>query len=376
MSTRFETAAQAMERAIELARRGEGRVEPNPMVGAVIVSDQGELLGEGWHQRFGAAHAEVAALEQAGERARGGTLYVTLEPCCHFGKTPPCVEAILRAGIRRVVVALQDPFPQVAGQGLARLREAGLDVDVGMLEQEGRRLAAPFLMLTEQGRPWVHAKWAMTLDGKLASHTGHSQWISNPASRQVGHALRGRMDAIIVGIGTALADDPLLTARPPGARRAARIVVDSVARLPSASRLVKTSRESPLLVAVSAGADAARVERLRNHGVEVVPFPEDSDHNTGGSRVSLTGLLSELGRRRMTNVLVEGGGRLLGSLFDRQLVDEVHVFLAPKLVGGEQAPSPVGGIGLPEIPLHASLVNPRITLLDGDVSVQGFVRRN
>src|SRR5262249_11759950 len=205
-----------MTRALELAARGRGAVEPNPLVGAVVVRD-GTIVGEGWHEKFGQAHAEVNALNRAGEKARGATLYVTLEPCCHFGKTPPCTEAVIRSGVRRVVVAMLDPFPQVAGQGASRLREAGIAVEVGVGEAgdfAARRLNAPYLKRLRTGRPWVHAKWAMTLDGKIATRTGQSKWITGEAARARVHELRGRMDAIIVGRGTLVADDPLLTARP------------------------------------------------------------------------------------------------------------------------------------------------------------------
>src|SRR4051794_5088755 len=206
-----------MRRALDLAERGRGFVEPNPVVGAVVVRD-GSLVGEGWHERYGEAHAEVNALSAAGEAARGATLYVTLEPCCHHGKTPPCTDTVLRAGVRRVVAAMLDPFPRVAGGGFAVLLAAGVDVAVGVCEAEARRLNAPYLTLLTHGRPHVHAKWAMTLDGKIATRTGQSQWISNEASRRRVHELRGRMDAVVVGIGTVLADDPMLTARPPGPR--------------------------------------------------------------------------------------------------------------------------------------------------------------
>src|SRR5438067_6355121 len=212
-----------MLRALELAQRGQGYVEPNPMVGSVIVAS-GEVVGEGWHQRFGGPHAEVEALVKAGERAVGTTMYVSLEPCCHHGKTPPCTEAVLAAGIRRVVAAMRDPFPQVAGKGAEQLRAANIVVEFGVGEGAARRLNAPYLKLLATGQPYVHLKWAMTLDGKIATRTGHSKWISGPASRQHAHALRGRMDAIVVGIGTALADDPLLTVRPPGPRTPTRVI--------------------------------------------------------------------------------------------------------------------------------------------------------
>src|SRR5437899_3135810 len=220
-----------MQRALELAERGRGYVEPNPLVGAVIVRG-GEAVGEGWHQRFGEAHAEINALAAAGAAARGASLYITLEPCCHHGKTPPCTDAVLRAGIARVVAAMADPFPQVAGKGAELLRQAGVGVEMGLCEEEARRLNAPYLKLLSRGRPYVHAKWAMSLDGKIATRTGDSKWISNEASRRRVHEPRGRMDAIIAGIGTVLADDPLLTARPPGPRTPARIILDSRGRLP------------------------------------------------------------------------------------------------------------------------------------------------
>ncbi len=331
-----------MHRALELARRGEGRVEPNPMVGCVVVR-QGQIVGEGWHERYGGPHAEVNALAAAGEQARGATLYVTLEPCCHHGKTPPCTEAVLRAGVRRVVAALADPFPLVAGGGLAQLRQAGVEVEVGLLHDEARDLIAPFRKRVEKGRPWIIGKWAMSLDGKIATHTGDSRWISSPDSRAIAHQLRGRVDAILVGRRTAERDDPLLTARPPGARSATRIVVDSGALLAVSSQLVQTARDVPVLVAVSERAPRDACERLEQAGVEVLRCAGA----THGERLAL--LLDELGRRAMTNVLVEGGGALLGSLHELGELDEVHVFLAPKLIGGAHAPTPVAGRGAARI---------------------------
>jgi diaminohydroxyphosphoribosylaminopyrimidine deaminase / 5-amino-6-(5-phosphoribosylamino)uracil reductase len=213
-----ELDALHMARALELARRGEGSVEPNPMVGCVIADDD-EVIGEGWHRRFGFAHAEVEALSAAGSRARGATAYVTLEPCCHFGKTPPCTQALIAAGIRRVVAALADPFPQISGRGFSELTAAGIEVEIGLMESEARRLHAPYLKRVTTGRPWVIAKWAMTLDGKLSTRSGDSRWISGFESREIAHQLRGRVDAILIGRGTAVADDPLLTSRPPARAR-------------------------------------------------------------------------------------------------------------------------------------------------------------
>ena len=229
-----------MRRALDLAERGRGAVEPNPLVGAVLVRG-GQAVGEGWHRRYGQAHAEVNALAAAGGDARGATLYVTLEPCCHHGKTPPCTEAIVRAGVTRVVAAMSDPFPEVAGKGADQLRQAGVPVEFGVGEAAARRLNAPYLTLLATRQPYVHAKWAMTLDGKIATRSGDSKWISNEASRRPSHALRGRMDAVIVGVGTALADDPNLTARPPGPRTAVRVILDSTCRLKVNSMLARTA---------------------------------------------------------------------------------------------------------------------------------------
>jgi diaminohydroxyphosphoribosylaminopyrimidine deaminase/5-amino-6-(5-phosphoribosylamino)uracil reductase len=331
-----------MRRALELAERGRGAVEPNPLVGAVVVRD-GVIVGEGWHTKFGAAHAEVHALSQAGEQAHGATMFVTLEPCCHHGKTPPCTDAIVRAGITHVNAALADPFPKVAGQGAKTLRDVGITVDFGLCEGDARRQNAPYLKLLATGRPYVHAKWAMSLDGKIATRTGASKWISGEAARAVAHSLRGRMDGIVVGIGTALADDPRLTARPPGPRTATRVVLDRQARLPATSRLVTTARETPTLVATTCG-DTTRLGALVQHGCEVLVLTPDAE-----GRPSVTELLDELGRRRWTNLLVEGGADVLGAFADAGAIDEAHVFLAPIVVGGRDARTPLRGHGIAEL---------------------------
>ncbi len=358
---------QWMERALALAERGRGFVEPNPLVGAVVVRD-GRPAGAGWHQRYGEAHAEVHALAAAGEAARGATLYVTLEPCCHHGKTPPCTDAVLRAGVRRVVAAMADPFPQVAGRGAALLRAGGVEVELGLAEAEARRLNAPYLKLLATGRPYVHAKWAMTLDGKIATRTGDSRWISNEASRRRVHGLRGRMDAIVVGIGTVLADDPRLTARPPGPRTAARVVLDSHGRLPVNSMLATTARETPVLVVTAAGLPGERADALRTLGCEWLGLPAPR------GRPEVTALLDELGRRRMTNILVEGGSEVLGSFLDAGAIDEVHVFVAPWLVGGSAARSPVGGLGVEKMAAAWALSEWRVEEVEGDVLLHGRMR--
>lgn len=353
-----------MRRALELAVQGQGLVEPNPMVGCVVAQGA-EIIGEGWHRRFGGDHAEIEALRLAGSRAQGATLYVTLEPCCHFGKTPPCTRAVLAAGIRRVVAAMRDPFPQVAGGGLAELAAGGVEVHTGVLEHEARHLNAPYLKLLSTGRPWIVAKWAMTLDGKIATPTGDSRWISGPLARRVVHALRGRMDAIVVGRGTAEADDPQLTARPSGARTAVRVVVDTRASLRSESQLASTAREVPVLIAAGPESRESDRTRLRGCGCEVLVFEGPTPMGR------LEALFDELGRRRMTNVLVEGGGRLLGGLLDGRLIDEVHVFIAPKLLGGSDAPSPVAGRGIEAMSAALFVTESEVERVGDDIYLRG-----
>lgn len=366
----FATDADAMRHALALAERGVGRVEPNPPVGAVIVDAERRLLGEGWHQQFGGPHAEVFALQQAGETALGATLFCTLEPCCHFGKTPPCTQAVIRAGIQRVLIPVKDPAPHVAGGGIRELEAAGIQVEVGLLADEAARLLAPFFKLTTTGRPWMHAKWAMTFDGKIASQTAQSKWISGEASRAIVHQLRGRMDAIVVGIGTVLADDPLLTARPPGPRTAARIVLDHRARLPLDSQLVTSVREAPVLCVVADDAPLDRTSALMSQGVEVLKLSPPRD-----DRAMWRHLLDELGRRRLTHVLIEGGGEVLGSAFASSLIDEWHVFVAPKVLGGVGATSPIGGEGHNQVSPMPDLVDFTWQVVGDDVYLHGRTRR-
>jgi diaminohydroxyphosphoribosylaminopyrimidine deaminase/5-amino-6-(5-phosphoribosylamino)uracil reductase len=356
-----------MGKALELAAQGRGSVEPNPMVGAVVVRD-GRMVGAGYHARFGGPHAEVVALDAAGDRARGATLYVTLEPCCHHGKTPPCTEAVQRAGVARVVAAHRDPFPKVDGGGLRRLQAAGLDVTVGPAAEDAVALNGPFLKRVFTGRPYVVAKWAMTLDGKTAVGGGDSRWISSSASRSLVHETRGRMDAIVVGIGTALADDPSLTARPSGPRTPLRVILDAGARLPLASNLVRTARETPTLVAVTALAPVDRRGALEDRGCEVVAFE-------GASRVPIVGLLDLLGRRGATNVLVEGGGLVLGAFLDAEEVDEVDAYIAPILEGGDHPRTPARGAGRSLMKDALRLDRVVHSSVDGDFRVRGVAPR-
>jgi diaminohydroxyphosphoribosylaminopyrimidine deaminase/5-amino-6-(5-phosphoribosylamino)uracil reductase len=358
-----------MRRALELAARGQGFVEPNPMVGCVIVQGD-QVVGEGWHERFGGPHAEIKAIRAAGEQASGATMYVTLEPCCHHGKTPPCGRAVIEAGLKRVVIAQRDPHAKVDGGGLKELREASLNVELGTLEQEAKRLTAPYLKLIEKGQPWVIAKWAMSLDGKIATNRGDSKWISNEQSRAIVHQLRGRVDAVVVGRGTVEADDPLLTARPPGARTAIRVVLDSNASISLDSQLVQTAREVPLLISAGSDAPAEKVSRLNELGCEVI------QHSSKNEFFQLGHILSELGNRQLTNILVEGGATLLGTFVFARHVDEVHVFIAPRIIGGEHAPSAVKGVGFERIMDSLQLEDPQVDQLGGDIYVHGRVSRD
>ncbi len=361
---------QWMQRALKLAALGQGFVEPNPMVGCVIVKE-GCLVSEGYHRRYGGDHAEVDAIRRAedAESLVGSTAYVTLEPCCHFGKTPPCVDALIQAKVARVVAAMTDPFAQVQGQGFARLQSAGIEVQVGVCESESRSLNAAYIKRLQLGRPWVIAKWAMSLDGKIATSTGDSQWISGQASRGEVHRLRGIMDAIIVGGGTALIDDPTLTARPAGPRQATRIVVLGN-RLPKPdSKLFQTIKDAPvLLVRSQAQMDsnpqqASQVEQLQQLGAKWLVLPVQSP------RELIENLLDALGQQRLTNVLVEGGGSLLDSFFQADEVDELRVFVAPKVIGGSAALSPVEGTGFSKLSASPQFHTVQTTRWDDDFCI-------
>jgi len=356
-----------MRHALALAQQGRGAVEPNPMVGAVIVRGH-KIVSEGWHQRYGGPHAEAHALQQADREAEGATLYVTLEPCCHQGKTPPCTEAILRAGIQRVVAAGPDPYPPVNGSGLERLRQSGIDVAVGLLRDEAEELNAPYFKLLRTGLPYVIAKWAMTLDGRIATANFDSKWISGQASRALAHELRGRVDAIVVGIGTVLADDPLLTARPPGRRQALRVVLDSQLRLPLNSQLMRTIESFPVLVCHQAGNLADRLAALHKVGCETFAVSANATRPQAVQEV-----LAELGRRRLTNVLVEGGATVLGACFDARVVDEVWTFIAPKWIGATDARSAVCGTGVTSMAEAGRLRHVTIQPLGDEVLISGRV---
>lgn len=361
-----------MARALELAARGAGWTNPNPQVGAVIVKD-GRIIGEGWHTAYGKLHAEREALAHCTEDPRGATIYVTLEPCCHWGKTPPCTEAIIEAGIARVVVGAPDPNPLVAGKGFEVLREAGIEVIEDVLLNECRAINEVFFHYIQTGLPLVIAKYAMTLDGKIATRTGASRWITSDVARMRVHEDRHQYAAIMIGIGTVLADDPELTSRIPGkeTKNPLRVVVDSSARTPLTSKLVQTVYEAPTLVAVSAQAPQKRITALEEAGCEVFVSPV-AEHN----RVDLSALLAYLGKEKaIDSVIVEGGATLLWSFFSQSLVDRVQAYIAPKIFGGADAPSPVQGLGV-ETPANAIQCNtPTITQLGQDILLECEVQK-
>ena len=339
-----------MGMAIQLAKKGLGAVEPNPMVGCVLVRD-GHVIGKGYHQKFGGPHAEVEALRSldSSERASGVTAYVSLEPCCHHGKTPPCAQALIDAGVSRVVVAMADPFPKVSGGGLSLLRSAGIETAVGVMQGEAETLNAPYLKLVRDGRPWVIAKWAMTMDGRIATASGQSQWITGDQAREEVHRLRARVDGIAVGMGTVVADDPMLTARLTSdelssSMQAAGRFVFCRHRLPSVeSQLVRSASDVPVTLCVGPEVDSARLTQLEQVGVQVISL-----HSQESSEM-VSEMLQHLGQKQMTNLMLEGGAELLASFFAADQIDECHVYLGPKLFGGDSAKGPIGGGGIEQI---------------------------
>jgi diaminohydroxyphosphoribosylaminopyrimidine deaminase/5-amino-6-(5-phosphoribosylamino)uracil reductase len=325
-----------MRRALALAKRGEGETNPNPMVGCVIVKG-GRILGQGFHERAGGPHAEIVALRSAGRAARGATLYVNLEPCAHRGRTPPCAPFVAATGVRRVVAAMQDPNPLVSGRGLALLRRAGVRVDVGVLAPEARRLNERFALAARLRRPFVLLKAALTLDGRIATARGESKWITGPGQRREARALRRLHDAVLVGIGTQLADDPLLLPAPPTRRPFTRIVLDTRLRLPPNSRLVVSARRAPVLVLCGRRASAGRERRLLAAGVAVLRLP------TSGGRVALAPALRALRRRGIWSLMVEGGSQVLGAFLAARAFDQLALFRAPLLLGGRSSLPAFGG---------------------------------
>jgi len=357
-----------MRRALELAARGLGQVSPSPLVGCVIASRSGKIVGEGFYIYEQVRHAETIALEQSGAQARGATAYVTLEPHAHHGRTPPCTEALIEAGIARVVVPIEDPNPLVSGKGFAHLRAAGVEVQRGLLEREAIRLNEAYIHSMRHARPFVHLKLACSLDGKIATRTGDSRWITGEQSRARVHQLRHQYDAILIGAGTATADNPLLTDRSGKARRRplVRVVLDESLRLSPDSQLVMTARESPLLVYSSERADSAAVSALEARGVEVI-------RDASGGR-DLRAVLQELDERSIQSVLVEGGANVAGAFLDADLIDRASFFIAPIVIGGRDAPTAVGGTGAQRIADAANLHNVELIQRGRDIEVTGIIK--
>ena len=354
-----------MERAIELARKGEGFVNPNPLVGAVIVRD-GKIIGEGYHARYGTPHAERNALKNYTENPSGAEMYVTLEPCCHHGKNPPCTEAVIKAGISRVYVGSADPNPLVAGKGIAQLREAGIEVIENVMRKECDALNDIFFHYITTGLPYVILKTAMSADGKTAAYTGHSQWITNEKSRADVHRVRRRVAAIMVGIGTVLSDDPMLNCRCDNPSNPIRIVCDTKLRIPLTSKIVRTAREIPTYVATQS-QDKGLVASLQALGVNILHMP------TNTYSIDLKYLMSVLGRMKIDSVLVEGGASLHTSALKSGIVNKVQIYLAPKIIGNEGV-SAFGPMGIKRVDEAYRLGSPNITMFDDDILIEYEVK--
>jgi diaminohydroxyphosphoribosylaminopyrimidine deaminase/5-amino-6-(5-phosphoribosylamino)uracil reductase len=357
-----------MRRALELAARGLGQVSPSPLVGCVIVSPDGDIVGEGYYLYEQVKHAETIALEQAGPRARGATVYVSLEPHAHYGRTPPCTEALIRAGLARVVAPIEDPNPLVSGKGFAALRAAGVEVQTGLLEREAARLNEAYIHSLRRARPFVHLKLACSLDGKIATRTGDSRWITGEESRARVQELRHQQDAILIGAGTAQSDDPLLTDRTgkPRRRPLVRVLLDEHLCLSPESQLALTARTHPVLVFTSESADEAVASRLAQRGVEIV-------RDASGGR-DLQSVLRELRGRSIQSVLVEGGASVAGAFLDAGLIDKVSFFIAPVIIGGRNAPTAVGGAGVEKMAEAIQLQDVEITRHGRDLEVTGYIQ--
>ncbi len=380
--------ARWMKRALRLAARGAGRTSPNPMVGATIVADE-RLVAEGYHKEVGGPHAEVWALQAVGEAARGATMYVTLEPCSHHGRTPPCTDAIIQAGIARVVAAVLDPDQRVNGEGIRKLREAGIEAEVGLLEHEAQQLNAAYFKHKKTGLPLVSLKAAISLDGKIATRTGESRWITGEKARKFAHRLRAEHDAVMVGVRTVLADDPRLTVRAIRGRNPLRVVVDSAARTPPDSTLLSTGAlpcartsadKRPPIIAVTEHAPQERIEALRQAGAEVwvlpvEPHPPSPSPHAEKGRVDLTALMRRLGEEQVQSVLLEGGGTLASAALAAGLVDRVYFLIAPMIIGGAEAPTAMAGEGVERLVDAWRITDMKVRRIGEDVLITGDIVR-
>ncbi|MBR5364400.1 MAG: bifunctional diaminohydroxyphosphoribosylaminopyrimidine deaminase/5-amino-6-(5-phosphoribosylamino)uracil reductase RibD [Oscillospiraceae bacterium] len=360
------TDSEWMLRAVSLAERGIGFVNPNPLVGCVIVRD-GRIIGEGWHERYGGLHAERNALKNCTEDPRGAVMYVTLEPCCHYGKNPPCTEAVIAAGISRVVVGSDDPNPLVAGKGLQQLRDAGIAVETGICKAECDKLNRIFFHYITTGAPYCILKTAMTADGKTATRTGKSQWITGEAARRHVHETRKRTAAILCGIGTVLADDPMLNCRTDNPSHPVRIVCDTHLRIPLTSKLVQTAQEIPV-IAAACETNPEKQKQLEDAGVQVLMLPSENGH------VSLNALMQELGKMHLDSVLIEGGAELHEAALRAGIVQQVQIYIAPKIFGGRDAKTAVGGIGVAAVAEAYQLSAPEISRFGDDILLDYTVK--
>lgn len=357
-----------MRRALELARMARGRTSPNPMVGAVIVKN-GEIVGEGWHQMAGTPHAEIHALRQAGSQATEAEIYVTLEPCCHKGRTGPCTEALVRAGIAKVYIAMTDPNPKVAGKGIEFLRSKGIEVITGVLTSEAAELNAAFIKWISCGLPFVILKSGMSLDGKIATTTGDSKWITGPEARHQVHQIRDSVDVILTGIGTVLADNPELTTRlPEGGHNPVRVVLDRMARIPLTSKILNDNA-SPVVIFVSKDADENRLKAIQEKGAEVVPIA------TCSSGIDLHAVLRQIGQRGYSSILVEAGSTLNSTFLSENLIDRMVLFFAPRIIGGSLAPGAFGGDGIASLSDSVELEDIEITSVGADLMINGYVKQ-
>ncbi|MGO8989320.1 MAG: bifunctional diaminohydroxyphosphoribosylaminopyrimidine deaminase/5-amino-6-(5-phosphoribosylamino)uracil reductase RibD [bacterium] len=356
-----------MRKALRLAEKGRGRTSPNPLVGAILVKN-GNVVGEGYHARAGEAHAEIIALQRAREQAKGATLYINLEPCTHYGKTPPCAPQVIEAGVKSVTIGVEDPNPLVKGKGIETLKKAGLSVRVGILEKECRKLNEAFCKYITAKEPFVILKVAATLDGKIATREGNSKWISGETSRRFVHKLRDQVDGVLVGIGTILGDDPLLTARIKGGRDPYRIVLDSQLKVPEEAKVFGDSPTKVIIVATES-APKDKIERLGKRGVRILTL------ESKGGRIDLKSCLSKLGEIGMVSLMVEGGNRVNGSFLDEGLIDKLLLFLSPKLIGDPHAPGIFGGRGVSKLQEAIPLKEIKARRIGEDILLEGYLEQ-
>ena len=367
-TTDMEQDRQYMKMALELAQKGMGFTAPNPMVGSVIVKN-GRIIGQGYHRKYGELHAEREALAACTEEPEGASIYVTLEPCCHYGKQPPCVNAILEAGIRRVIIGSSDPNPLVAGKGIRSLKDHGIEVTENILKEECDKLNEAFFYYIQNKKPYVVMKYAMTMDGKIAAYTGESKWVTGEAARIHVQEQRLKYTGIMVGVGTVLADDPMLTCRLENSRNPVRIICDSHLRTPLTSKIVRTAKTIPTILA-SSSKDQQKIKNYEELGCQVLYVPEKNGH------IDLNRLMELLGAAKIDSILLEGGGALNWSALECGIVQKVQTYIAPKLFGGEEAKTPVEGKGFPDPASAVLLKNSEIIRLGDDFLIESEVKRN